>query len=139
MIVFNKYPHLDGSCLVEVRCANLFATARVEADAKYSDIARWENWATRQVFYAANHIQGAIGAYASPAIFDSLARLLEIVTTEERHARFLGHCLIEVEGCYALGIRIVNLPGNRQIVAADWQGQVIATVYPYSNDLDVCW
>lgn len=138
-VTFTNLPRPDGTRELEVRCANLFHKAAFGPDTPYGQIACWENWATRQVFWIANNIPGAIGSYDHPAICSKLVDLCRVAEEIAPESRLLGHTLMALDSIPYLAIRIANLPSGRQMLATQWEGQVIAMVYPYSGDLDVCW
>lgn len=138
-VTFTNLPRPDGMRELEVRCANLFQRAAFGPEVQYGDIARWENWATKQVFWIANHFPNAIGAFEHPAILPKLADLCRMGEQLAPASRLLGHTILLLDHHPYLAIRIANLPLGRQLLATQWGEEVVAMVYPYSGDLDVCW
>lgn len=136
---FGSRPANNGGRELEIRCGNLFQRAIVPATASYSDVARWECWATRQVYWIANNMPDKMGAFDHPAIQPALVRLCKMLERDSPESRLLGHAILDLEGHKSLAIRIGNLQGGRQFIATQWGNEVIGLMYPYRDDLDVCW
>lgn len=138
-VTFSNHARADGMREIEVRCANLFQKAAFRPEVQWGEIARWENWATKQVYWIANNIPKAIGAFEHPAILPKLADLCRIGEQLVPESRLLGHTCLLLDHQPHLAIRIANLPRGQQLLATQWGDDIIAMVYPYSGDLDVCW